>query len=38
MYEFYPLHALKRKLKQKQCFTFLQNSSVNFVLGIRLAR
>ena len=30
--------ALKWNLKQKQRFTSLQNSCVNFVLGIRLAR
>ena len=38
LYEFYSMHALKWNLKQKQRLTFLQNSCVNFVLGIRLAR
>ena len=32
------MRALKWNLKQKQRFKFLQNSCVNFVLGIRLAR
>ena len=35
---FNAMHALKWNLKQKQRFKFLQNSCVNFVLGIRLAR
>ena len=38
LYEFYSMHALKWNLEQKQHFMFLQNSCVNFVLGIRLAR